>query len=47
MNLAKYAFGALTGNFLSFLVHQKGIEVDKNKVRAILEARPPMNKKEL
>lgn len=27
------------GNFLGFLVHQRGIEVDKNKTKAILEAK--------
>ena len=47
MNLAKCAFRVLTSNFLNFLVHHQGIEVDKNKAKAILEARPPWNKKEL
>lgn len=44
MNLEKCAFGVSVGNFL---VHQRGIEVDKNKAREMLEARPPQNKKEL
>ncbi|KAJ4953670.1 hypothetical protein NE237_030502 [Protea cynaroides] len=35
------------GNFLGFLIHQRGIEVDKNKARAIIEAKPPQNKNEL
>ena len=30
-----------------FFIHQKGIEVDKNKVKAILETSPPKNKKQL
>ncbi|KAM1068413.1 hypothetical protein ACFX2A_000386 [Malus domestica] len=30
MNLKKYAFGVRSGNFLGFLVHLKGVEVDKN-----------------
>ena len=47
MNSAKCAFGVSTGNFLGFLVHNQGIEVDKNKAKAMLEARPPRNKKEL
>ena len=47
MNLAKYVFGVSTGNFLGFLVHSQGIEVDKNKTKAMLEARPPRNKKKL
>ena len=47
MNPAKCAFGVKAGHFLGFLVHNKGIEVDANKAKAILEARPPTNKKEL
>ena len=47
MNLAKCAFGVSVGNFLGFLVHSQGIEVDKNKVKAALEAGPPKTKKEL
>ena len=47
MNLAKSAFGVLAGNFLGLLIHQKGIKVNKNKAKAMLEARPPANKKEL
>ena len=47
MNPAKCAFRVSAGNFLSFLVHQKGIEANKNKVKAVLEARPQTNKKEL
>ena len=41
INLAKYAFGVSTGNFLGFLVNSQRIEVDKNKTNAMLEARPP------
>ena len=47
MNPLKCAFGVTAGNFLGFLVHNQGIEVDKNKVKAILQAKPPSNKKEL
>ena len=47
MNPAKCAFGVLAGSFLGFLVHSQGIEVDKNKAKAVLEARSPRNKKEL
>ncbi|CAL8087195.1 unnamed protein product [Prunus armeniaca] len=39
--------GNHVGNFLGFLVHQRGIEVDKNKAKSIIEALPPRNKKEL
>ena len=38
MNPLKCAFGVSAGNFLGFLVHQKGIEVDKNKAKAIQAA---------
>ena len=47
MNPAKCAFRVKAGHFLGFLVHNKGIEVNANKAKAILEARPPTNKKEL
>ena len=47
MNLAKCSFGVLARNFFQFLVHQQGIKVDRNKVKVVLEARPPANKKEL
>ena len=46
MNPLKCAFGVSASNFLGFLVHQRGIEVDKNKVKAIQAAQPPRNKKE-
>ncbi|KAM1789773.1 hypothetical protein ACFX12_033900 [Malus domestica] len=47
MNPAKCAFGVSAGNFLGFLVHHHGIEVDENKARAIINAPPPMTKKQL
>ncbi|XP_034229479.1 uncharacterized protein LOC117638438 [Prunus dulcis] len=47
MNPKKCVFGVQAGNFLGFLVHQRGIEVDKNKAKSIMEALPPRNKKEL
>ena len=34
-NPLKCAFGVHDGNFLGFLVHQREIEVDQNKVKAI------------
>ncbi|CAL8085474.1 unnamed protein product [Prunus armeniaca] len=45
MNPKKCAFGVSAGNFLGFLVHQRGIEIDKNKAKAIINAPPPKNKK--
>lgn len=47
MNPEKCAFGIMTDHFLSFLVHRKWIEVDRNKAKAILEVAPPKNKLEL
>ncbi|XP_059671149.1 uncharacterized protein LOC132316693 [Cornus florida] len=47
MNPLKCAFGVSAGNFLGFLVHQRGIEIDKNKAKAIMEAQPPQSKNEL
>ncbi|KAM1184237.1 hypothetical protein ACFX15_013225 [Malus domestica] len=47
MNPAKCAFGVSAGNFLGFLVHHRGIEVDANKARAIVDAPPPTTKKQL
>ena len=47
LNPLKCAFGVQAGNFLGFLVHQRGVEIDKNKARAVLDARPPQSKQEL
>ena len=47
MNPLKCAFGVMAGNFLGFLVHNRGIAVDKNKAKAILQVKPLSNKKEL
>ena len=47
MNPLKCAFGVQAGNFLGFLVHNRGIEIDQNKAKAIMQAKPPSNKKEL
>ena len=47
MNPLKCAFDVSAGNFLRVLINKKGIEVDKNKAKAIIKAKPPMNKKEL
>ena len=43
LNPLKCAFGVSSGN----VVHKKGIQIDQNKVKAIIEARPPSSKKEL
>ncbi|BFG24893.1 hypothetical protein CerSpe_111670 [Prunus speciosa] len=47
MNPKKCAFGVSAGKFLGFLVHQRGIDVDPDKTKAISSLRPPANPKEL
>ncbi|XP_050207365.1 uncharacterized protein LOC126656791 [Mercurialis annua] len=47
LNPLKCAFGVKAGKFLGVLVHERGIEVDQNKTKAIREAKPPRNKTEL
>ena len=47
MNPLKCVFGVSAGEFLGFVIHQKGIKVDKNKTKSILETSPPKNKKQL
>ena len=41
LNLSKCVFGVTAGKFLGFMVSQRGIEVNLEKVRAILELKPP------
>jgi hypothetical protein len=47
MNPNKCAFGVSAGEFLGFLVHERGIEVGKKSMKAIDEVVPPTNLKEL
>ena len=47
MNPFKCAFGVPTRNFLGFLVHQRGIDVDPSKAQAIATMKPPTTVKEL
>ena len=41
LNPSKYVFGVTAGKFLGFMVFQRGIEVNPEKVRAILELETP------
>ena len=41
LNPNKCMFGVTTGKFLGFMVSQRGIEVNPEKVRAIMELEPP------
>ena len=47
LNPLKCAFRVQAENFLRFSVHQRGVEVNQNKVKAITSAKAPQNKKEL
>ena len=46
-NPSKCAFGVTVGKFLGFMVSQRGIEVNPNKIRAIMKMTPPKNVKEI
>ena len=47
LNPLKRTFGVQAEIFLRFLVHQRGVEVDQNKVKAIISAKAPQIKKEI
>ena len=46
-NPLKCTFGVTAGQFLGFLIHQKGIDVDPLKVKAIVTMKPLTSVKEL
>ena len=47
LNPNKCVFRVMTGKFLSFMVSQRGIEVNSEKVQAIMELEPPRTIKEV
>jgi hypothetical protein len=47
MNLLKCAFGVSTGQFLGFIVHEHGIEVDSKIIEAIKKIKEPTCKKDV
>ena len=47
LNPSKCAFGVSLGKFLGFMVSQRGIEANPNKIQAILDMEPPKNIKEV
>ena len=47
INPNKCAFGVTVGKFLGFIVSQRGIEVNMEKIRAIVELEPPRMVKEV
>ena len=47
LNPEKCAFRVMTGKFLGFMVSQRGIEANPNKIQAIIQMAPPKNMKEV
>ena len=47
LNLIKCAFRVSLGNFLGFMVSQRGIEANPDKIQAILNMERPRNVKEV
>ena len=47
LNPSKCVFEVTAGKFLGFMVSQRGIEVNPEKVRAIMELKPPRTVKEV
>ncbi|XP_077223005.1 uncharacterized protein LOC143856622 [Tasmannia lanceolata] len=47
LNPSKCGFGVTSGKLLGFLVSQRGIEVDPQKIKAIQEMTPPKTEKEI
>ena len=47
LNPSKFVFSIVSGKFLGFMVSQRNVEANPDKVRAILEMTPPKNIKEL
>ena len=45
LNPNKFAVGVSFGNFLGFMVHNKEIEENLEKIKAILEMKSPRKKK--
>ena len=47
LNPGKCTFGVTAGKFLGFMVSQRGIEANPDKIRAITKIKPPKNVKEV
>lgn len=47
MNLTKCAFSVSAGQFLGFLVHERGIEITQKNIDALKKIQPPENKTKL
>ena len=42
LNSAKCAFGVASGKFLGFMVYNRGIETNPEKIRALIDMKSPM-----
>ena len=47
LNPKKCTFGVTSGKLLGFMVSQRGIEVDPDKIKEIVEMKPPRTEKEI
>ena len=47
LNPTKCAFGVSAGKFLGFIVNNRGIEANPNKIKVVLDMQPPLNTKEI
>jgi hypothetical protein len=47
MNPNKCTFGVLAGQFLGFLIHERGIEIGQKSINIFDKIEAPSNKKEL
>ena len=47
LNPSKCVFGVMVGKFVGFMVSQRGIKANPDKIRAIVEMTPPRNIKEV
>lgn len=47
LNPSKCAFGVASGKFLGFMISQRGIEANTDKIQAILNMQPPKNIKDV
>ena len=47
LNPAKCAFGVSAEKFLGFIVNNRGIEANPDKIKAVLDMPPPSNIKEV
>ncbi|GMH19496.1 hypothetical protein Nepgr_021337 [Nepenthes gracilis] len=47
LNSAKYVFGVASGKFLGFIVSQRGIEANPEKIKALADMAPPRSIKDV